>query len=91
MAKIYTDIEAKDFFSHKKVKLDIFTDNSGKVISIQPCEEDRVKLLSSEETVTLPKRIWDKIPYAFKYWNAKNNMEPEKDQIKGQELRVDNV
>jgi hypothetical protein len=33
-----------------------------------------------EETVTLPKRIWDNIPYAFKYWDAKNNKEPPKEQ-----------
>lgn len=79
MAKIYTDIDAKEFFSKKKIKLEIYTENDGRVISVHPCNEDRAKLLNSEDTVTLPKRIWDNIPYAFKYWDAKNNMEPEKE------------
>jgi len=79
MAKIYTDIEAKEFFSHKKIKLEVITDNTGNVLQIEPCAEDRKKLLGCEETVILPKRIWDKIPYAFKYWDAKNNIEPPKE------------
>jgi len=79
MAKIYTDIPAKDFSTGKKVKLEILTRNDGTVLAVQPCDEDRKALLQSEETVTLPKRIWDKIPYAFKYWDAENNKEPPSD------------
>jgi hypothetical protein len=81
MAKIYTDIEAKEFFSKKKIKLEIYTNNDGTVLSIHPCDEDRTRLLSSEDTVTLPKRIWDKIPYAFKYWDAQHNLEPPKEAV----------
>ena len=76
MAKIFTDIKAKDFFSGKSIKLEIITNNSGEVLSIHPSSEDRKTLLMTEETVTLPKRIWNKIPYAFKYWDVKNNIEP---------------
>ncbi|MBU1082537.1 MAG: hypothetical protein KKB59_18770 [Spirochaetes bacterium] len=79
MAKIYTDIEAKEFFSGKKVKLEICTDNVGAVLSVNPSDEDRKKLLACEDTVTLPRRIWENIPYAFKYWDAKHNMEPLKE------------
>lgn len=79
MVKIYRDIEATEFFSKKKIKLEIYTQNDGTVLSVHPCGEDRLKLLSSEDTVTLPKRIWDKIPNAFKYWDAKYNMEPKKE------------
>lgn len=82
MARIYTDIEAEEFFSKKKIKLEIYTNNDGTMISIQPSDEDRAKLLSCEDTVTLPKRIWDNIPYAFKYWDAEHNVEPRKESQK---------
>lgn len=85
MGKIYTDIEAKEFITKQKIKLEIYTKNDGTVISVHPCDEDRAKLLFCEDTVTLPKRIWDKIPYAFKYWDAEHNMEPEKEAVSPQQ------
>lgn len=85
MAKIYTDIEAKEFISGKKIKLEIYTTNDGTVLSVHPCGEDRSKLLRYEDTVTLPKRIWDNIPYAFKYWDAKHNKEPKKETVPTQQ------
>ena len=82
MAKIYVGIKAKEFLSHKKIELEIVTENDGQVMYIQPVSKDRKKLLATEETVILPKRIWDKIPSAEKFWNAEHNMEPEKEPEK---------
>ena len=65
MAKVYTDIQAKELISGRKIKLDIYTDNEGKVLFVAPSEDDRKKLLTADLLkADDPEKAWQ-------YWSTK--------------------